>query len=245
MYETITLALPFQKSSELFIRTFQVRPATFYANNVKRLYITGIITFDQAQKVIAACSAAREVTCWIYPHTLHENYLQQLPTHHLRRLSINLESLWGIKPLTIDWTSTLFPNLTHLEVVNPPGTYESPMIDWDGLKKLPALTHFALGELFFTHHSFIITPLGKMLVECPHLKVVVIVTRETSLVEKLRKSCILDDRRVVVQSDYNGSLGLDEYWTEVRNGNWDFWAASERDIASGKNIVCWSILTII
>ncbi len=90
--------------SDLFFRTFNARPPSFFAKNVKRLYITGIITFDEAQRVLAACSGAHDVTCWVYPHTLKDNLLQQLPTHNLRRLSITLESLWGLSPRAIDLT---------------------------------------------------------------------------------------------------------------------------------------------
>lgn len=239
IYETVVLALPFQATSKLFLRTFNARPPSFFAKSVKRLYITGIITFDEAQKVLAACSSAHEVTCWVYPYNLKDNLLQQLPTHNLRRLSITLESLWGMSPRAIDLTPNLFPKLSHLEIVNPPGNHPTLQIDWSGLLVLPSLTHFGLGELTFKDHFRFVDPLGKLLDDSPQLKVMVVVTRDKPLIDELYKSGIDGDRRVVVQSDYNGGVTFDAYWKEVKDGGSDFWAAAERDLALCNKTVCF------
>ena len=238
IYESIVLALPFQATSDLFLRTFNTRPPSFFAKNVKRLYITGIITFDEAQRVLAACSGAHDVTCWVYPHTLKDNLLQQLPTHNLRRLSITLESLWGMSPRAIDLTPSLFPKLSHLEIVNPPGNHPTLQIDWSGLLLLPSLTHFGLGELTFKDHFRFVDRLGKLLIDRPQLKVMVVVTRDKRLVNELLKYGIDGDGRVVVQSEYNGAVSFEAYWKEVKDGGLDFWAAAERDLALCNKTVC-------
>ncbi|KAF8950731.1 hypothetical protein BDZ97DRAFT_1770851 [Flammula alnicola] len=153
IYETVVLES--RLATDLFLRTLDVRPPSFFAKNIKRFYLTEVVSFYdvEAQRILAGCTGLTEVTCWVYPHSFKDNLLPQLPTHNLQRLSIPLEALWGISPLSPQFTASLFPNLSHLEIVNPPGLHAALQIDWDGLIALPRLTHLALGELYYDKPS--------------------------------------------------------------------------------------------
>jgi hypothetical protein len=229
IYETVVLELPVE-TTDLFMQTFHARPPTFFAKTVKRLYITGILSFSDARALLAACTGATDITCWIYPHTFTAHLLPHLPTPALRRLSIPLEALWGMAPVSIQFTPALFPRLSHLEIVNPPGGHPALTIDWAGLAALPALTHVALGELCFGDHAHFIPLLGVLLDACPGLEVLVIITRDELFKDELCKSGLDEDERVVVQSDFNGALMVHEYWEGVRKGGPDFWAMADRAV---------------
>ncbi|KAF9483147.1 hypothetical protein BDN70DRAFT_874190 [Pholiota conissans] len=225
IYETVVLELPLI-TTELFMRTFNSRPPSFFAKNVRRLYTTGVITIHDARRLLTACTGAVEVTCWVYPHALKDSLLSQLPTQNLRRLSIPLETLWGLSPFSTEFTPALFPKLTHLEIVNPQNINGAPQIHWDSLAALPSLTHLALGELFSAHFAFV-EPLGVLLDRCPNLTRLVIITRCNAFVDELARSGVVSDERVVVIPEFNAPLNLAEYWDGVRKGGPEFWMLAD------------------
>ncbi|KAF8971264.1 hypothetical protein BDZ97DRAFT_1753566 [Flammula alnicola] len=225
IYETVVLESPL--ATDLFLRTFDARPPSFFAKNVKRLYLTEVVSFYEAQRILARCTGVTEATCWVYPHSFKDNLLPQLPTHDLQRLSIPLEALWGMSPLLPHFTASLFPNLSHLEIVNPPAVHPTLQIDWDGLVALPRLTHLALGELCYDNHAYFIPPLGRLLDECQQLKGLVLLTCDKLFIDALRKSGIDTDFRVLVQPEFHCAVTISEHWKGVRQGGPDFWNMAE------------------
>ncbi|PPQ70008.1 hypothetical protein CVT25_006089 [Psilocybe cyanescens] len=231
IYETVVLELPLI-TVQLFLKTFYSRPASFFAKNVKRIYVTSIIDFDEARQVLAACSGATTVICWADRLGSKENIFQAISPQHVERMSIKLCSFWGGLPRPHQFTGAVFPNLSHLEIVCPPSVLCPFPIEWEGLRELPGLTHLALGHLWHSVHLHLLPFFEKALAEYLNLKVLLLLSNDEDFVDALDKMNILRDTRVVVQEEFNSTTTLVEYWETIRQGGPDFWASADGVIMS-------------
>ncbi|PPQ96166.1 hypothetical protein CVT26_004798 [Gymnopilus dilepis] len=229
IYETVVLDFPLSRT-ESFLDTFLSRPPSFFARTVKRLHITTVVPFTQARAIIAACSNITDLTCWADPNNIREDLISVIPSEQIHRLSIKLTGLWGAfseRP-SQQFTPKLFPNLTHLEIVNPTGPNARVQIDLDGLLSLPKLTHLALGELWIHYHLDLIPHLQRALEQSPKLRVLLLISRDVHFLDFLAKSGVQRDCRVVVQEEFCGPLSAEDYWEEIRQGGMDFWSSAEK-----------------
>ncbi|KDR67513.1 hypothetical protein GALMADRAFT_258131 [Galerina marginata CBS 339.88] len=232
IYETVVLDLPLF-TTKLFLRTFYSRPTNFFARNVKRLYMTNFLAFPEAREIVAACAGLTDLVCWADPISKSQgNFVDLLSPACIRHLSVKIDALWGISTsqshFKRQFTPHLFPNLSHLEIVNPPGSYSATQVDWDGLRALPKLTHLAVGDLWHKTHLHFIPHFEQTLVQCENLKVLLLISQDDGFVDELRKSGIQQDSRVVVKTEFNSPLPLSEYWDSVRQGGPDFWGLADR-----------------
>jgi len=239
-YETVVLELPFE-TKRLFLRTFHERPAGFFANHVKRLYILNSMTYQEAQEVLSACTGVIDVACWASEDlfTGKRNLVDILPTKRLQRLSVTLDALWGTGPVDWKFSDELFPNLSHLEIVNPPPfecLSSNHFDDLSGLCSLPSLTHLAFGDLWEDQHLYLIPFFQEVLKRCPRLQILILETRDTYFQSAISE--LKDDPRTVVQQSFNGDVPQSEYWEAVRQGGSDLWSRAE-DVVSMRSSVCF------
>ncbi|KAH9484922.1 hypothetical protein JR316_0001824 [Psilocybe cubensis] len=231
MYETVVLDLPLT-TVDLFLRTFYSRPASFFAKTVKRLYITSAIDFPESLRIISACSGAITMSCWTDRLGSKDNVIERLSTQRVERLSVKLYSLWGNTTMPRQFTKALFPNLTHLEIVNPPSqSCLSFQVDWEGLRELPKLTHLALGHLFQTVHLYTLPFLQTVFEDCPNLRLLLLLSSDKQFMASLEETGITRDPRVVLREQFNSPKSLVEYWDCVRHGGPDFWTSAEELVA--------------
>lgn len=226
IYETVVLELPLT-TVDLFLKTFYSRPSSFFAKNVRRLYVTSIIDFPESRRIISACTGATTVVCWADRLGSKDNVIDRLSSQRVERLSVKLYSLWGNLPRPHRFTGALFPNLSHLEIVNPPSQSCGFQIDWEGLGKLPKLTHLALGHFWHSIHPYLFPFLEKALEEYQNLRVLLLLSNDEAFTKSLNETGIARDPRVVVREEFNSPMPLVEYWDSIRQGGPDFWASAD------------------
>ena len=236
IYHTIVLELPVA-TTRGFLETFEARPIEFFAKYVKELYLTSIISFPQARRLVAACTGIRNLVCWADPGKFsEENLAELLPPKIIQKLSVKVEALWGTTsgshtPHLSRFSSHLFSSLTHLEIVNPPGVDSPLQIDWEGLCHLPALTHLAFGDLWHWGHLYLVPSFRQVLDDAPKLKALIAVSRDGALVEHLQlQKVLVDDPRFVVLLQCKWPVTLATYWDIVKRGGPDFWYIADEKV---------------
>jgi hypothetical protein len=161
--------------------------------------------------------------------------LDILQTHRITRLSVKIESLFDRRNLLQAMPWSLFPNLSHLEIVNPPDFLDASIhIDWEGVSQLPRLTHFALGDLWSFSHTFMLPILVNLLASCTVLRSMVLITEDQCLIQALERSGIAKDKRVVVIPSFHWTYNLREYWSKVKRGGFDFWSMADEELEKKK-----------
>ncbi|KIM45563.1 hypothetical protein M413DRAFT_442235 [Hebeloma cylindrosporum] len=239
IYETVVVELPFE-TKRLFLRTFHERPASFFTSHVKRLYILNSMSYQEAQDLLSACTGVIDVACWASQDLFNgkENLIDILPTKRLQRLSIKLDALWGAGAVNANFSVQLFPNLSHLEIVNPPPfecLFSHHLDDLGGLCSLPSLTHLAFGDLWESEHLYLIPFFEDVLKRCPRLEVLILETRDTYFRNALFE--IKNDPRTVVQKSFNGNVPQSEYWEAIRQGGLDMWSRAEKVVSMRRSLV--------
>ena len=231
------MELPFE-TKRLFMRTFHERPAGFFASHVKRLYILNSMTYQEAQDLLSACTGVIDVACWASQDLFNEaNLIHILPTKRLQRLSIKLDALWGAGAVDGRFSDNLFPNLSHLEIVNPPSfecLSSHYLDDLRGLCSLPSLTHLAFGDLWEDEHLYLIPFFADMLQRCSQLQILILETRDTRFRNAISE--VRDDPRTVVQQSFNGDVTQSEYWEAIRQGGPDLWSRAESVVSMRRSL---------
>lgn len=236
IYETVVLDYPIVTTT-LFLRTLKSRPAGFFAQNVKNIYLTSMIPFPQAQKVLSICTGASNIACWADPDSKSDGLMPLLRTRPLERLSTKLQALCRIE--TMDTISSTryhislgtFANLSHIDIVNPPGYFIS--VDWAWLRVLPALTHLAFGDLFSVDHLHMLELFGELLAQCKFLQTLVVISHDEPFIMELEKNGFYDLRLVLLPS-FHYPKSLRDYWEGVRQGGPDFWELADQTIQKAK-----------
>lgn len=236
IYETVVLDYPIVTTT-LFLRTLKFRPAGFFAQNVKSIYLTSMIPFTQAQKVLSICTGATSIACWADPDPKSDGLMPLLRTRPLERISTKLEALCSIE--TMDTISPTryhislgtFANLSHIDIVNPPG-YFIP-VEWAWLHVLPALTHLAFGDLFSMDHLHMLELFSELLAECEFLQTLVVISHDEPFIMELEKSGLCDLRLVLLPS-FHYPRSLRDYWEGVRQGGPDFWELADQTVQKAK-----------
>lgn len=232
LYRTIVLDYP-PMTTDLFIRTIESRPASFFATHVKNLYITNFVPYEQAQRLLAVCTDLTSLACWTSAGGPHTNLplivkSDSASFHKLRRLSISLNAL--AFPCLSSQESFL-RQLTHLEVVNPPMASAE---EWKTFLTLPSLTHLALGNLYAPAHGDILPALDFLLEESTALRVLVLLSTNQPFLRLLQEDCLLQDPRVITLESFHRGMDVFEFWNSVRRHERDPWTLPEEMIMTRK-----------
>jgi hypothetical protein len=223
IYHTVVLDFPL-RTTKLFIRTVNSRSPEFFAKNVKKLYLTSIITFTQAEEVLSVCTGITDLACWVDIPLSSSGLLSLIKTKNLERLSVKIGALWRNSPLGGIFSPELFPNLSHVDFVNPPSS--SIAVDWSWLHDLPALTHVSFGDLFATDHLHVFELLRHLLTECELLRTLIVISHDPSFLRELQNESI-HDPRLIIFPNFHHPKSLTAYWEGIRRGEPDFWTLAD------------------
>ncbi|SJK96926.1 uncharacterized protein ARMOST_00175 [Armillaria ostoyae] len=216
IYQTVVLDLP-KSRTNLFLRTVDSRPASFFASRVKNLYLT-FVSFPQAWKVLSVCTGVTNLACWT---ATSSQELLPLPRQPLERLSVGIAALMQLcethKP---DFSHPAFRALTHLDITEPPTS--SVDIDWSALYKLPKLTHISIGNLTESRHLFL---LKELLTNCESLLCLVVISDHGEFTKPVSEE--IDDRRLKILPYFHHPKDYCTYWKDVQRGLPDFWGYLE------------------
>lgn len=229
IYETVILDFP-MSTVELFIRTLDSRPASFFSRYIKTICLTSIITFSQASRILAVCTGAVNISCWAGPIPMKASLLPIIRSHPLQKLSVKLEDIVNLSP-TLDFSHPLFNNLTHLEIVNPPSSYfiDTPTpVNWSGLHRLSSITHLAFGDLFYDEHSYMVSVFADLLSNCESLQTLVLVSDDALLSDALHREHKLHSSRLVTLPSFHYPYQYISYWDALRQGEPDMWERADK-----------------
>lgn len=198
------------------------------------------MTYQEAQDLLSACTDVIDVTCWADQDLVNGkgNLVDILPTKRLQRLSIKLDALLGAGAVDGRFSDKLFPNLSHLEIVNPPPfgcLFSHYLDDLGGLCSLPSLTHLAFGDLWKNEHLYLIPFFEDVLKRCPRLQILILETRDTRFRNAISE--VRNDPRTVIQQSFNGDVPQSEYWEEIRQGGSDLWSRAESVVSMRRSSV--------
>ncbi|KAF9483145.1 hypothetical protein BDN70DRAFT_918640 [Pholiota conissans] len=236
MYKTVLLNWPGAKA-ELFMRTFDTRPACFFAEKVKHLIIKGkapddVSFFSQTVKVIEACAGANDITCWLLPNSSNGvNLVHAISRPNLNRLSITFDALSNIDGSgeRMKFTPEMFPHLTHLEIAYPNynilDAHSGVDIDWPSIATLPSLSHLVVGELYGRDNATFAASMRHILDNCPNLKILILVADSLHLRAAL-VACGVCEFAKVMLFGLNQSL-LPGYWEGIMRGQPGYWEIAD------------------
>ncbi|KAJ6594575.1 hypothetical protein B0H19DRAFT_916323 [Mycena capillaripes] len=231
IYETIVIGGKCAKQ-DLFWRTFSSRPAAFFSKNIRSLHLTSGVSYSDARRIISVCTNLSSLTCWSNPLASREEFCAIL-SPNLRRLSLDASILWSPTRQTFapDLTHPVFSRITHLEIVNPPSSFNWAQL-LDG--SLPRLTHLAFGDLYAAHADKMIDFFRDALAsEDPQLEMLIAVSRNEHFLRALELAEMRDTRFTCLPS-YHHPLSPTEYWDGVARRDVEFWRRREPifDVAS-------------
>jgi len=216
-----------QVSCRLFFTSFRARPSAFYAKYVRDLHLVKI---DASSKditdLIETCTNLTSLTCWAPDVILGTCLLNLIPSGTIQKLSLQIEDLINFTTSTVlRFTPQCFPNLTHLEIYDPPGRY-SPShdrIDWESILELPVLTHLAMSKMIgWLHTEFFLPLFDKILKVHPRLQLLLVISQDSEFRTDFRQSTIREDPRVVYPNFFNW-LRRPDYWKRIQSGELDIW----------------------
>ncbi|KAJ3852880.1 hypothetical protein EV368DRAFT_82111 [Lentinula lateritia] len=223
IYETVVLDHPSTRTSA-FLCTIDARPAEFFYQRVKNLYLSYTLTLDEAQKILSVCNGLTHLMCWAQSSQRPGWLLPLLSSPTLTRLSIKLDMLKTRGPL-FSFSDKIFQGLTHLEIVCPPPVNTGMSVDWTALKELPKLKHFIIGNLFSRDHFYLLPIIRGLLDASASLGVLAILSKDPQMLEAF--DCQeFNDPRLVILPRFNWPLDLPTYWKNLYTGDLDAWEPS-------------------
>ncbi|KAH8822634.1 hypothetical protein DL96DRAFT_301989 [Flagelloscypha sp. PMI_526] len=223
IYRKIVLDYPESKAT-LLLRTVCSRPNVL-EQNVKHLYVTHIVDYEDAHRIISVCKNAETIVAWSPLLPLASGMSTILSQSGLTRLSIQLSTFHGSS--IPDLTNPVFARLTHLEIVHPPGYGGG--VDWDQLHSLTNLQHLTMGKLQAERHAHLIPIFDSLLQTHDSLRALVIICSDEKLVGDLP-----EDKRVLIIPSFHYPLSPSEFWDSVRQGDSDFWSLTEKMVQQRK-----------
>ncbi|KAF8216922.1 hypothetical protein K438DRAFT_1798028 [Mycena galopus ATCC 62051] len=201
-----------RSNSPLLLSALASKTPTFLQTAVRHILIHDYDDSDTPDSLLAKCSGIVSLST---DGKLDPERMKM----RLQKLALTVpseKSTWNLA----GFTHPLLVSITHLDLYQGdtwgPGTWR----DWSGLASLPVLTHLALSESIATHI------ISQVVVECPRLVVIAIVTYpwERDSARSLTENLTFIDLRVVVLSM---SIGYAADWEMGARGGNDFWARAE------------------
>ncbi|KAH7872740.1 uncharacterized protein C8R40DRAFT_1173144 [Lentinula edodes] len=226
IYETVVLDHPSTRTSA-FLRTIDARPAEFFSQRVKNLYLSYTITLDEAQKILPVCSSLTHLTCWAQSSQRPGWLMPLLSSSTLTRLSIKLDML-TTRGALLSFSDKIFQALTHLEIVSPPSVKTGMSVDWTTLIGLPKLKHLIIGNLFSWDHFYLLPIIRGLLDLSVSLEVLAILSKDERMLEALGCQEFIDPRLVILPR-FNWPLDLPTYWKNLYTGELDAWEPSVQE----------------
>ncbi|CAA7260713.1 unnamed protein product [Cyclocybe aegerita] len=223
IYETVVLDYP-PLRTELFMRTLRQRPAIFFERNVKHLHLTSFVDLRDAREIATVCTGTKTLVIWGDASREADVLMKNNFPPHLERLSLKMTLVRAFPP-----AAGMFSSLSHLEIVN------SMTVDCDALcSELPALTHLAIGEIYWWIHRSMLPSFERLLADCRKLEVLVFISSDDMALQGLRKAGITQDARVVIVPSHHWPMRPREYWTSVQRGGPDFWDMADELVVERK-----------
>ncbi|KAF4597933.1 hypothetical protein EYR38_006325 [Pleurotus pulmonarius] len=216
IYRVIVLDYPF-KGVDLFMRTLESKPSSFFAKHVKTLCLTASVTFPYCTRVLSVCTGVEDLICWC-PSPV-SGLLPLISNHPLRKLSIKMETLFPVEAAP-DFTHPIFRFITHLDIVNPRSGPDDA--HWHGLANLPRLTHLAIGDLFYWQEKDITNTIPFLLENCENLEALILVCGNEEIREAIKSSCG-DDGRLVVLPTFHHPDVYPVYLQRLKDGEAGMW----------------------
>ncbi|KAE9394696.1 hypothetical protein BT96DRAFT_181828 [Gymnopus androsaceus JB14] len=217
IYETVALDHHTIGTATPFLRTIDARPAEFFSQRVKKLYISYSVTFPEAQRILAVCTGLSQLICWTESRQNGWLFPYLNPPSdsisHLTHLSIKLEMTTSENALP-SFSDEMYQNLTHLEIVLPPPVNLGIYIDWRSLSDLPCLKHLMMGDLNSWDHFYLLPVLRSLLDFSLELETLVVVTKQSEMLEALEAENF-DDPRLVILPRFNLARGFADVLEET------------------------------
>ncbi|KAJ8078226.1 hypothetical protein PM082_000432 [Marasmius tenuissimus] len=242
LYHTVVLNFPLIRTQH-FLQAVDSKPPTFFATKVRRLYLTDHVNFDAAKKILSVCTGLSALACWVQPGP--SSLLPILPANpSFHRLSVRIHRLFehthaGDKYDILDTLERhpIFQNLTHLDIINPPGAPQSDLPEsqslwmdvWRSLSSLPKLEHISFDIYCPQYHRDIISTLPYLLNNCPNLETLVVVTTSHDVIDAVNTA--VEDPRCHVVPYYSYPKTLTGFWDDLSTcgfGGCDFWDLAPR-----------------
>ncbi|PFH53665.1 hypothetical protein AMATHDRAFT_54045 [Amanita thiersii Skay4041] len=195
-----TVLLNSNSSALRFIHTINCRPASFFSENIKQLWLFNSVNRLEAEKILAACSRITTLGWWPSNATTDLS-LDLVASSDITYLSLSGPPAYprmGLNYLPL--ASGRFPNVTHLEIVNI--CYMQPRYEsWLHLSGLPRLTHLALGG-FPPDIAPVTGAVTRILASCCSLKLLALVSHSCAFSRSLECHPSTADPRVIVLTTF-------------------------------------------
>ncbi|KAJ7488928.1 hypothetical protein FB451DRAFT_1223300 [Mycena latifolia] len=220
-YRTVTSALTTQACRLRLLQNalrFHNKPADFFRNRVRHLFIEYSVPHDELPLILSACTGIRSLALLNRPGP---SILPSLAVIQPRRLAINLFDLFKGLGST-DISHSAFTFVTHLELFDSIPLFSVFQCPWASFVQLPALTHLALNCLNQLSAMEILS-------SCPRIEVLVSLYRFAPPANRQLLPSTDDARFVSLSMAYGRYVNTD--WIAGTKGGADFWVRAERFIA--------------
>ncbi|KAJ7627317.1 hypothetical protein FB45DRAFT_921059 [Roridomyces roridus] len=214
---------PFPDDEE-FSHLRSIPPVTL-RNSVRHLFIQ-LLSKEMTKYFLSTCGDLQDL--FLYPDG-YSSLLDTLGELHLRRFHCDMQLLFSgsdedlFGPTNIDFTHSLFSNITHLEffdqVVSTP-----PLSYWAGLASIPHLTHLS----FYEHEFLPLVP--QALRDCPNLRVVLFQCTLNELDGEVGLVIPTRDLRFVQMASPDAIEGYTNDWLEGALTGRDFWSRADEHV---------------
>ncbi|KAJ7629294.1 hypothetical protein B0H17DRAFT_1340081 [Mycena rosella] len=201
----------------IFVRPEITKPRIFFEKAVRTLVLDDLFGALDAASIISIVSACNGVTDLVANISITPLLPIISGMTSLRTLGIAIQNLFGQGFLAVDFSHSLFANITHLDVLD-----RTVAAIPEGLHLIPNLTHLS----FRCTDFFEVAP--QVLEMCAKLQHLVFLVRYES--ERRHEACVAlaEDPRFVVLSCVSF---IEDLPLGVRTG-WDHWARAEGFAAS-------------
>jgi hypothetical protein len=208
------------------MRTFDSKPASFFAKHVKHLCLDEYVPLADGMRILSACTSVEDLVCWMNTTFTPSDLPLKFPSQP-KNLSINPALFIGNSG-RLDFGSSMFRFTSHLEVVNISPT---PLSDFSSLDLMPNLTHLALAFLDTYGSAEVPRTVNHALSSCKSLKILVLVIPDRSHRLYLHQYDSIDgvdsqDPRILLLP-YDFSIWD---WKQGAQGKPDFWAVAEHQL---------------
>ncbi|KAF7321389.1 hypothetical protein MKEN_00659200 [Mycena kentingensis (nom. inval.)] len=217
------------------------RSLHLYTENVRALHIQIAwgISRNDATKLLKACTSLVSLTFWSSSLFSPAEFYPILGDH-LERISVHAALLWSPAADAPYFSEApkLFARLTHLEIVNPPSTFNwTPLL---AAGALPRLTHLAFGGVDAAHASqpnnildFFAAALAS---ELPKLQMLVVVSHSERFLQLMQQAAVGgsdtgadNTKRLLCVPSYHSPLPISDYWESIVRREIDFWSTKRNN----------------
>jgi hypothetical protein len=202
IYETVVLANAHSSGMvALFVRTFNSKPASFFAKHVKHLGLAHSVPLVYARRVLSACTGVEDLGFWMFGD--EPKYLPLNIPFKPKQLSIMPTVFLRLSGGT-DFGDSMFQCTSHLEIVA--NTHLIDYSKWSTIHLIPNLTHLAFSFWDIRTPQEFPRLLNHILLSCKSLKVLALLISSSKLSQSsfhrydILLGAELQDPRIVLAS---------------------------------------------